>query len=248
MKNKLSKLVLGILCLSILCSLPVFATEATGDVIEEYIDPVEITEGVYEYHDSEGNFSATTGDAPEQNKFTDGSKGDSVISRLTSLLLELQNNLSQYQEKNIPGNVIEEYINPVEVAEGVYEYRDSEGKFLAVMYDDPSKMPQISSSNAKTTYDIDLDVEAGSWSYDDNLIKHSGEYHIAFKIDFARELPAYFGRYFVTSTGQGRVSWLNHVYSNGIYVSFNETSSPYHVAIKNMGNKSNIYTGTATVD
>lgn len=157
------------------------------------------------------------------------------------------NTVVLHQADNIPDNVIEEYIDPVEIEEGVYEYRDSEGTLLATMYEDPSKMPNVLAASAKTEYSIDLDVAASSWAHTDDMINQSGFYKIVYSIDFARELPAYLGRYYKNSSGQDHVAWMNHIYSKGIYASFTESGTPFYVAIKNMGNKSNIYTGTVTV-
>jgi len=204
------------------------AERVPDDVIEEYIDvdinsPYSGPDFYIELNSIAEGIEKTSGDGHKDNT------------------------VALHQADNIPENVVEEYIDPVEVEEGVYEYRDSEGTLLTTMYEDPSKMSNTLATSAKMEYSIDLDVAAGSWAHTDDMINQSGIYKIIYSIDFARELPAYLGRYYKNSSGQDRVAWMNHIYSKGIYASFTESGSPFYVAIKNMRNKSNIYTGTVTV-
>lgn len=149
---------------------------------------------------------------------------------------------------SLPDNVEEEYLDPIEIADGVYEYRDTDGNLVATMYEYESvEALQAMQDRAakKTVYNIDMDVDANSEVYGSENIDISNTVTIVYDIDFARQTPSYLGKYVEQA---GKVSWFTPGSSNGFYKSINIVgNAPISVAIKNMGPKDNIYTGTVTV-
>lgn len=183
----------------------------------------------------------------------DGTYQDESVNYISELNIDLEQEartedksdwISLGQAKSIPENVTEIYLSPVEIEEGVFEYRDEDGTLVVIMYTDPSKMPQALSTNA-TTYSVDLDVDAGSWAHTDEGIDLVGVCTVTFDIDFARETRSFLGQYH--SIGD-KVFWLSDPSTNGFYRSYSMgAGNPFCVAIKNLGNKANIYTGSVTV-
>lgn len=90
-----------------------------------------------------------------------------------------------------------------------------------------------------------MDVDARSEAYGSENIDITNLVTIEYDIDFARQTPSYLGKYVAKA---GKVSWFTPASKNGFYRSINIVgSTPISVAIKNEGDKDNIYTGTVTV-
>lgn len=147
----------------------------------------------------------------------------------------------------IPSDVTETYLEPIEVGDGIYEYRDTDGTLIATMYENPEDNPATFSARKSTKYTVDMDAEAGETVHGSENIDISTMVTINYDIDFARNTPSLLGQY-VSANGHSNISWFSPGSANGFYRSINIVgSAPISVAIKNQGTQSNIYTGTVTV-
>lgn len=202
-----------------------------GNVQEEFLSPEMLDDGTIVYRTDE--FEATVLEDREPAAVAEQSDDLAFVT---------------IEAVSLPDDVEEEFLDPVEIADGVYEYRDADGNLVATMYEYESmEALQAAQDRAakKTIYNIDMDVDARSEAYGSENIDISNKVTIVYDIDFARKTPSYLGQYVEKD---GKVSWFSPGSSNGFYKSINIVgNAPISVAIKNQGNKDNIYTGTVTV-
>ena len=228
--------VLAVMCIGFASASPEQGKTMTGkllpaDVQEEYLTAEVKDDGTIVYKTDE--FEATVLENRETPVVDDQCQDDDVLTM---------------EAIPLPEDVEEEYLDPIKIEDGVYEYRDSEGNLVATMYEyeTAEAMEAARASNRKaadeTTYDIDMDVAARSETYGSENIDITNLVTIDYDIDFARQTPSYLGKYVAKA---GKVSWFTPASKNGFYRSINIVgSTPISVAIKNEGDKDNIYTGT----
>lgn len=226
--------VLAIACVGFASATPektMTSKQLPGNVQEEYLTPEMLDDGTIVYKTDE--FEATVLDDREPAAVAEQSD-DPASATMEAIPL--------------PDNVEEEYLDPIEIADGVYEYRDADGNLVATMYEYESmEALQATQDRAakKTVYNIDMDVDAKSEAYGSENIDISNKVTIVYDIDFARQTPSYLGKYVEKA---GKVSWFTPGSSNGFYKSINIVgTTPISVAIKNQGTQDNIYTGKVTV-
>lgn len=234
-----SILVLAVTCVGFASASPEQGKTMTGkplpeDVQEEYLTAEVKDDGTIVYKTDE--FEATLLENRETSAVENQRQDDDVLTM---------------EAIPLPEDIEEEYLDPIKIEDGVYEYRDSEGNLVATMYEyeTAEAMEAARASNRKaaneTTYDIDMDVDARSETYGSENIDITNMVDIEYDIDFARETPSYLGQYVARA---GKVSWYTPASKNGFYRSIKIVgSAPISVAIKNEGDKANIYTGTVTV-
>lgn len=87
-----------------------------ADVQEEYLIPEVKSDGTTVYKTDE--FEATVVENREEPVVDDQPDSHSTIESIP-----------------LPEDVEEEYLDPVEIEDGVYEYRDSDGNLIATMHD-----------------------------------------------------------------------------------------------------------------
>lgn len=204
-----------------------------ANVQEEYLAPEIKDDGTIVYKTDE--FEATVVENREKPAVDDQNADVAAVMEALSF----------------PEDVEEEFLDPVKIADGVYEYRDADGNLVATMYEYESaeamRAAHISDREARdeTIYDIDMDVAARSEAYGSENIDITNKVTIDYDIDFARQTTSYLGKYVAKD---GKVSWFTPASGNGFYKSINIVgTTPISVAIKNQGAKDNIYTGTVTV-
>lgn len=204
------------------------------NVQEEYLIPEINDNGKVVYKTDE--FEATVVEDTDM-KLDAAAKqnGDPVAATMTAV--------------DLPDDIEEEYLYPIKVDDGVYEYRDADGNMIATMHEYESlEALQAAQAHAKKdeiVYDIDMDVPSKSEAYGSENIDIREYVNIVYTIDFARKTPSYLGKYVAK---HGKVSWFSPGSNNGFYKSINITGSgEISVAIKNDGVKDNIYTGTVKV-
>ena len=199
------------------------------DVKEEYLTPVENENGTLEY--TTETFTAT---------MTSINKEAASVSQ--------ENTAIKVESVVLPEDIKEEYLEPIKVADGVYEYRDTAGNLVATMYEyeHPEDIPSTKVATAASQkYDIDMEVEAKGAAYGSENINIENLTSIKYEIDFARETPSLLGQYVERD---GKVSWYSPASYTGFYRSYTIIgNAPISVAIKNEGTQNNIYTGTVTV-
>ena len=232
-------LVLAVMCVGFASANQVHGKTMTGKplpagVQEEYLNAEVNDDGTIVYKTDE--FEATVVENRETPAIVNQCQDDDALTM---------------EALPLPSDVEEEYLDPIKIEDGVYEYRDSEGNLVATMYEyaTAEAMEAANTSNRKaaneTTYDIDMDVDARSEAYGSENIDITNLVTIEYDIDFARQTPSYQGKYVAKA---GKVSWFTPASKNGFYRSINIVgSTPISVAIKNEGDKDNIYTGTVTV-
>lgn len=195
------------------------------NVTETYLNPTQREDGLLEYRSD--SFVATVEYLKPDNDCANEDIPDAI----------------EMHSLEIPSDVTETYLEPIEVGDGIYEYRDADGTLVATMYDNPADNPATFSAQKSTIYKVDMDIEAGKMAHGSENIDISTMVNIVYDIDFARNTLSLLGKY-----TNGDVSWFKPASFNGFYQSINIVgSAPISFAIKNQGTQSNIYTGTVTV-
>lgn len=195
------------------------------NVTESYLKPTQREDGLLEYQSD--TFVATVEDLKPEDSFVCEDLPDAVEMECLPISCDVK----------------ETYLEPIEVGDGIYEYRDADGVLVATMYDNPEDNPAAFSAQKSKTYKIDMDLEPGEMKHGSENIDISTMVNVVYDIDFARNTLSLLGKY-----TNGNVSWFTPGSYNGFYKSINIVgSAPISVAIKNQGTQSNIYTGTVTV-
>ena len=152
-------------------------------------------------------------------------------------------------ERSTSEDVTEEYMKPIKVSEGGYEYRNSKGELLSICYENAEDVPEAvmnaQSSRRIESYLISMIVGGMSWEHGDERINTPDFVTLEFDINFAHEGKSYLGYYDPINE---HVSWLSPGEVDGFYYSMTYTGSfPMCVAIKNVEQEANKYTGTLDV-
>lgn len=132
--------------------------------------------------------------------------------------LDLENVQVLTQATDIPADVEEVYLEPIEVEDGVYELRDLDGTLIVTMYEATDEELAAFAAKKKTVYSIDWDIAAGSWTHGNENINAGNQVTIAYDIDFARETPSYLGFY---NSENNTVSWSSPMATKGFLQEWN---------------------------